>query len=139
MIANHNVHRILVDNGSSADTVLVAFEKLKLSRDKIVSVHFPLMGFTGKQVQSLGSIELPLTIGAILEQVTIMVKFLLSRLSAGQTKKMLRAREKQGSYRGGGKIALGRVHPGSILSGLVGQCCNGEKVQRQVENVHRLY
>jgi len=77
-IANHNVHRILVDNGSSVDLLYwSAFEKLKLSRDKIISVHFSLMGFKGEWVHSLGSIELLLTARAIPKQVTIMVKIIL--------------------------------------------------------------
>jgi len=50
-IANHNVHWILVDNRSSADILnWLAFEKLKLSRDQIILVHFLLMEFTGEQV-----------------------------------------------------------------------------------------
>jgi hypothetical protein len=60
MTANHNVHRILVDNWSSTDILYwLIFEKLKLGREKIVLVHFLLMGFTGEQVQPLGLIELP--------------------------------------------------------------------------------
>jgi hypothetical protein len=44
-IANHNVHQILGDSESLADILYwMAFEKLKLNRDKIVPVHFPLMG-----------------------------------------------------------------------------------------------
>jgi len=55
----------------------LSFEKLKLSRDKIIPVHSLLMRFMGKQVQPLRSIELPLTARAILKEVTIMVKFFL--------------------------------------------------------------
>jgi hypothetical protein len=50
-VENHNAHPILVDNGSLGDILYwSAFKKLKLSWDKIVPVHFPLMGFTGEQV-----------------------------------------------------------------------------------------
>lgn len=68
----------LVDNGSLADILYWSvFEKLKLGREKIVPVHFSLMGFTCEQVQPLCSIELLVTAGTILRQVTIMAKFLL--------------------------------------------------------------
>jgi hypothetical protein len=63
-IANHNIHHLLVDNGSSADILYwLAFIYMNISRDKIVSARYPLMGFVGEQVQPIGSIELPVTIG----------------------------------------------------------------------------
>lgn len=78
IIANHNVHRILVDTGSLADLLYwPAFEKLKIDRDRIAPVGFPLMGFAGEQMHLVGSIELPLTPGSVPNQATIMVKFLL--------------------------------------------------------------
>jgi hypothetical protein len=50
-IANHNVHRILVDNGSLAYILYwFAFKKLDLEQEKIVPTSFPLMGFIGEQV-----------------------------------------------------------------------------------------
>lgn len=78
IIANYNVHRVLVDTRSSADILYWSiFKKLKLSRDGIAQVNFSLMGFAGEQVHSVGSIELPLTAESISKQVTVMVKFLL--------------------------------------------------------------
>jgi len=70
-IANHNVHRILVDNGCSVDiSYWSVFKKLNL-------VQSPFIGFAGEQVQLLGAIKLPVTAGTVPRQVTIMVKFLL--------------------------------------------------------------
>jgi hypothetical protein len=50
-IANHNIHHILVDNGSSTDILYWSeFKKLNLEQEKIVLTNYPLMGFTGEQV-----------------------------------------------------------------------------------------
>ena len=58
-IANHNVHRILVDNGSLVDILYWSMcKKHNLELEKIVPTSCPLMGFTGEQVQSLESIKL---------------------------------------------------------------------------------
>lgn len=77
-IGNHNVHRILVDNGSSADILYwSAFLHLGINRDKLVPATCPLIGFAGEQVYPVGSIELPVTPGEYPRQKTIMVKFLL--------------------------------------------------------------
>jgi hypothetical protein len=77
-IANHNVHRILVDNGCSVDiSYWSVFKKLNLGQKKIILVQSPFIGFAGEQVQLLGAIKLPVTAGTVPRQVTIMVKFLL--------------------------------------------------------------
>jgi hypothetical protein len=52
IVANHNVHHILVDNGSSANVLYwSAFKKLNLGQERVIPTGFPLMGFTGEQVQ----------------------------------------------------------------------------------------
>lgn len=77
-IANHKIHRILVDTGSSADIFFKsAFDLMKINRGKLVPVRYPLVGFTGEQVMSLGLIELQVTAGTPPRQKTIMVKFLI--------------------------------------------------------------
>jgi hypothetical protein len=77
-MANHNIHCILVDNKSSTDILnWSAFKKLDLGQEKIVPTNYPLMEFTRKQVQSLRSIELPVSTGSHPRQATIMVRFLL--------------------------------------------------------------
>lgn len=58
-IANHKIHRILVDTGSSADILYKsAFDLMKIDKGKLVLVRYPLVGFIGEQVMPLGSIEL---------------------------------------------------------------------------------
>ena len=65
-IANHNGHQILVDNGSSADILYwPVFEKLKIRWERITSAKFLLIGFAGEQVQLVGYIELPGTVGIV--------------------------------------------------------------------------
>ncbi|XP_059431529.1 uncharacterized protein LOC132165036 [Corylus avellana] len=77
-VANHNVHLILVDNGSLADILYwSAFKKLNLGQEKNCPNQLYLMGFTGEQVQPVGSIELPVTARSYPRQATIMVRFLL--------------------------------------------------------------
>jgi hypothetical protein len=54
IVANHNIHHILVDNGSLADILYwSAFTYMDISQEKIVPARYPLMGFTGEQVQQL--------------------------------------------------------------------------------------
>jgi hypothetical protein len=77
-VANHNMHRILVDNGSSADIMYMpAFKQLNIGQEKVGVARSPLVGFTGEQVQPVGTIDLPVTAGTVPYQATIMVRFLL--------------------------------------------------------------
>ncbi|XP_057463797.1 uncharacterized protein LOC130753625 [Actinidia eriantha] len=55
VIANFNVQRILVDNGSSADILFIsAFNKIKMGLDKLHPFHSPLVGFGGNTTHPLG-------------------------------------------------------------------------------------
>ena len=46
-IANHNIHHILVDSGSSTDNLYWSmFKKMNLVREMIILSHFPLMEVT---------------------------------------------------------------------------------------------
>lgn len=77
-IENHNIHQILVDNGSSADILYwSAFEYMDRGREKITPARFPLLGFIGEQGQPVGSIELLVTTCILSRQRTLMVKFIL--------------------------------------------------------------
>jgi hypothetical protein len=77
-IANHNIHRILVDTGSSVDILYKsAFELMKIDQGKLIPVGCPLVGFAGEQVFSVGAIDLLVMAGTYPQQKTNMVKFLV--------------------------------------------------------------
>ena len=64
IVANKTVHRVLVDNGSSADIIFAsAFDKMDIGREKSDPVNTHLRGFSGEKVLPLGSIQLVLTLG----------------------------------------------------------------------------
>ena len=57
VVANKTIHRVLVDNGSSADIIFAsAFDKLGIGREKLEPVSTHLRGFSGERVLPLGSI-----------------------------------------------------------------------------------
>ena len=65
LIADYTVGRVLVDNGSSVDILYYpAFQKINLRRDQLRPVHSPLVGFGGMKVQPVGTITLPMVVGA---------------------------------------------------------------------------
>jgi hypothetical protein len=77
-IANHGIHRILVDNGSSADILYwLAFQQMGIDREKIKPFGSPLIGFGREVVYPLGIIPLLVTVGTAPRVSTIMVDFLV--------------------------------------------------------------
>jgi hypothetical protein len=77
-ITNHNIHRVLVDTGSSADIIYKStFELMSIDQGKVVPTMGPLVGFFGEQVLPMGAIELPVMAGTSPRQKTIMVEFLV--------------------------------------------------------------
>ena len=53
---DYNVHRVLIDNGSSADILYYpAFQQMRIDRDLLIPTDAPLVGFGGSKVFPLGS------------------------------------------------------------------------------------
>lgn len=78
MVANYQVHRILVDNKSSVDILYMKiFGRMNIDKDKLRPIKTLLMSFEGESVIAEGAIQLPVTIEKTLDQVTSMVNFLV--------------------------------------------------------------
>ena len=78
LIADYSTRKVLVDNGSLADILYYpAFQQMNLEQEQLRLVHSPLVGFGGMKVQPVGTISLPVVVGAYPQQVTRNVNFLI--------------------------------------------------------------
>ena len=78
VVANKTIHRVLVDNGISADIIFTsAFDKIGIGRERPEPVNTHLRGFSGEKVLPLRSIELVLTLGDPPCQATTTIRFLI--------------------------------------------------------------
>ena len=78
VVANKTIHRVLVDNGSSADIIFAsAFDQMGIGKEKLEPVSTYLRGFSEERVLPLGSIQLVLTMGDPLCQATTIVRLLI--------------------------------------------------------------
>ena len=63
MMANNNVYKIVVDNGSSVDILYYqAFQRMGLRDSDLRPSPNPIYGFTRDSVVPVGVITLPLTV-----------------------------------------------------------------------------
>ena len=78
LIADYTTRRVLVDNGSLANILYYpAFQQIRLRRDQFRSVNSPLVGFGGMKVQPVGTVILPVVVGAYPQQVARDMNFLV--------------------------------------------------------------
>ena len=77
-VGDYNVHRMLVDNSSSADILYYpAFQQMGIDRARLIPTNAPLVGFGGTRVLSLGAITLSVTVSDYPKQITKDVTFLV--------------------------------------------------------------
>ena len=63
-IEDYNMHRVLVDNGSSADILYYpAFQQMGIGREQLIPTNAPFVGFGGTRVLPLGAITLSVVVG----------------------------------------------------------------------------
>ena len=83
-VGDYNVHRMLVDNGSSADILFyLAFQQIGIDKARLIPTNALLVGFGGTRVLPLGAITLSVTVGDYPQQITKDVTFLVVDCSSG--------------------------------------------------------
>ena len=77
-VGDYNVHRVLVDNGSSADILYYpTFQQIEIDRACLIPTNAPLVSFGGTKLFPLGAVTLSVTVGDYLQQITKNVTFLV--------------------------------------------------------------
>ena len=78
-IEDYNMHRVLIDNGSSADILYYpAFQQMGINRERLVPTNAPpLVGFGGIRVLPLGAVMLSVIVGDYPQQITKNITFLV--------------------------------------------------------------
>ncbi|XP_030941921.1 uncharacterized protein LOC115966935 [Quercus lobata] len=77
-VEDYNMHRVLVDNGSSADILYYsAFQQMRIDRERLILTNAPLVGFRGSRVFPLGAVTLSEMVGDYPQQITKNITFLV--------------------------------------------------------------
>ena len=64
-VEDYNMHRLLIDNGSSTDILYYsAFQQMGIDRERLISMNASLVGFRGIRVLPLGVVTLFLVVGS---------------------------------------------------------------------------
>ena len=76
-VGDYNMHRVLIDNSSSADILYyLALQQMRINRE-LVPTNAPLVGFRRTRVFPLGTVTLTVTVGDYLQQITKDVTFIV--------------------------------------------------------------
>ena len=63
-VEDYNMHRVLVDNGSSTNILYYsAFQQMGIDRERLILTNAPLVGFGGTRVFPLGAVTLSIMVG----------------------------------------------------------------------------
>ena len=77
-IGDYNMHRVLINNGNSADILYyLTFQQMRIDRERLTPINAPFVGFGGTKVFPLGAITLAVTAGDYPQQITREVTFLV--------------------------------------------------------------
>ena len=77
-IEDYNMHRVLVDNGSSADILYYpTFQQMGIGRERLIPTNASLVGFGGIRVLPLGAITFSIMVGDYPQQIAKDVIFLV--------------------------------------------------------------
>ena len=77
-IEDYNMHRVLVDNGSSTDILYYpAFQQIGIDKERLILTNASLVGFGGIRVLPLSAITLSVVVGDYPQQIAKDVTFLV--------------------------------------------------------------
>ena len=77
-VEDYNMHRVLVDNGSSADILYYpTFQQMRIDRERLIPTNALLVGFGRSRVFPMGAVILSIIVGDYPQQIVKDVTFLV--------------------------------------------------------------